>query len=187
MKKIVLATLVATGLMAAESSVYIGLDYGKASNTSTGDYSSGGSLDIDNDYSDLKFKVGYGADGEVKLQMTVSSVTFDKAVFDNTNKQLIEVGFDAIKEFEATKELYPFVKIGFGIGSMTVEGYNQSSIAEVSFNIGAGVSYKVVDHLYLLAGVDYIGRKWQDIEYPTYTVSATDSGFKPYLGMNYRF
>jgi hypothetical protein len=57
-------------------------------------------------------------------------------------------------------------------------------------------SYKVVDHLYLIAGVDYVARKWQDIEQQYYvsryvsgttTISTTDSGVKPYLGVNYKF
>jgi len=189
MKKIVLAaTLLASGLMAADSGIYVGVEYGTAKNSTTFDFSSVGSANVDNNYKDVKFKLGGGTDGGTKYQGTLSLISYDEAIFDDTNKDLMEFGFDMIKEFEVAPSVYPFLKIGIGAGTMDVVGYNEDSILGVSFNVGAGVSYKVVDHLYLLAGVDYIARKWQDIESYTYgTVSTTDSAFKPYIGANYRF
>lgn len=205
-KKIVLATLVASGLMAADSGLYIGLDYGSAKNTTKQEMSAF-SFSGDNDYSDIKLKLGTGTDGGVKFQGTISRKSFQEAVFDDKNKDLTEFGLDIIKEFEVSSSVYPFIKAGFGVGSMSVEGYTKDSVVAVSFNVGAGISYKVVDHLYLIAGVDYIGRKWQDIEQQvitprvidygigtrtvydtnTYTLSTTDSAFAPYVGVNYKF
>ena len=97
-----------------------------------------------------------------------------------------------IKEFETSSQVYPFVKVGLGAGSMSVDGYSESDINAVSVNIGAGVSYKATENLYLIGGIDYIGRSWQDIEYThslgdTTTISTSDSGFKPYIGANYKF
>lgn len=192
MKKIVLATLLTSGLMAADSGLYVGVEYGAAKNNTTQDWNSG-SYEGDNNYKDIKLKVGGGTDGEVKFQATLSFITFDEYVFSNKSKDTIEFGVDIIKEFEVEPSFYPFLKIGLGTGSMDVDPaiYSEDSIIGVSFNFGAGVSYKVIDHLYLLAGVDYVGRKWQDIEYSsgfsTGTVSTTDSAFKPYVGANYSF
>lgn len=70
---------------------------------------------------------------------------------------------------------------------MSVDGYTDSSISEVSFKAGVGVSYKAIDHLYIIGGVDYVGRKWQDVTIGTVTISTTDSGFQPYIGVNYAF
>lgn len=187
MKKIALAALLGTSLMAADSGMYIGAEYGMVKNTTTMDITPGGTVEGDNDYNDIKIKIGSGTDGGVKFQGSVSFITFDEMVFDGVNDKLIEFGFDVIKEFEVTPSFYPFLKVGMGAGSMDVEGYTDDNIWEVSFNIGAGVSYEVVDHLYLLAGVDYVGRKWQDIEFGSATLSTTDSGIKSYVGMNYRF
>jgi len=190
MKKIVLAGLLASGLMAADSGLYVGAEYGAAKNSTTIDFD-GGSIDGDNDYKDVKLKIGGGTDGGFKYQGTVSFISFDEYVFSDKSKKTTEFGFDLIKEFEVTPSVYPFIKAGFGVGSMDVEGYTEDSILGVSFNIGAGISYKVIDHLYLLAGVDYVARKWQDIEYydgsSTVTLSTKDSAFKPYVGVNYRF
>lgn len=192
MKKKLLFGLVISSMISsvAIADMYVGIEYGFAKNETTID-DGGFSFSGDNNYKDIKLKVGAGNDGEFKGQMTLSFVSFDEAVFDGENSNLIELGFDVIKEFEVTKEFYPFLKAGFGVGSMSVDGYEESNIYEMSFNVGAGISYKAVDHLYLIGGVDYVGRKWQDIEYrsgwSTVTVSTTESGFKPYIGVNYQF
>lgn len=166
------------------------IEYGIGSNETEMDNGSA-SVKIDNDCNDLKFKLGAGEDGGFKGQVTLSFISFDEAVFDGENSDLIEIGFDVIKEFEITKSFYPFLKAGVGFGSMDVEGYEDSSIYEVSFNVGAGVSFKATDNFYLIGGVDYVGRKWQDIEVAGYyvpsTITTTESGFKPYVGLNYKF
>lgn len=192
MKNKILLSLLTSSMISgtAMADMYVGVEYGAATSQTTiesGSYSFEG----DNDYSDIKFKFGAGSDGGFKAQVTLSLISFDEAVFDGKNSDLVEIGFDVIKEFEVTKELYPFIKAGVGYGAMSVEGYTESSIGEVSFNVGAGISYKAVEHLYIVGGVDYVGRKWQDIEYQTsflpVTVTTTDSGFKPYIGLNYQF
>jgi len=176
----------------AMADFYVGLEYGAAKSEAQGEAAGYDSVTIDNNYKDIKLKIGTGSDGEFKFQAGLSFISLDEKLFDDSNSDLIEISVDAIKEFEVTKEFYPFLKAGVGVGSMSVEGYTEESIVEISFNVGAGVSYKAVEHLYLIAGVDYVGRKWQDIEYQTgflstVTLSVTESGFKPYVGVNYQF
>jgi hypothetical protein len=125
----------------AMADMYVGVEYGAAKSTTTMDAPLLGTIEGDNNYKDLKFKVGSGTDGGVKFQGTLSLISYDEAVFDGVNKDLMEFGFDIIKEFEVTPSVYPFLKIGMGAGSMTVEGYAEDSIVAVSANIGAGVSY----------------------------------------------
>ena len=54
----------------------------------------------------------------------------------------------------------------------------------------------MVEHLYIVGGVSYIKRKWKDETYEfqdaegntvTTTLSATDSGIRTYIGLNYSF
>jgi opacity protein-like surface antigen len=195
MKNKILLGLAASSLVAsaALADVYVGVEYGAASNTHerevTGAVS--GTREYDNDYSDIKLKIGGGEDGGVKVQATLSFIEYDESIFDVTNKDYIEVGLDLIKEFEVNKNVYPFIKGGLGVGSMDVEGYSESSITGVSLNLGAGLSFKATDNFYLVGGVDYVYRKWQDIEYTIgwskYTVSTSDSALKPYIGANFKF
>ncbi|MDO9208527.1 MAG: hypothetical protein Q7T91_09795 [Sulfuricurvum sp.] len=186
MKKIALATLLASGLMAADSGLYLGLDYGKATNTHEFTIGSS-SAEYDNDYSDLKFKIGGGTDGELKFQGYLSKINYDIGVYDNQNNALYEIGFDIIKEFEVTPSFYPFVKGSFGVGRMDTDFTADGYVSELTFNIGAGLSYKAIDHIYILAGVDYIWRRWSDLTNGSITLETSDTALKPYIGMNYKF
>lgn len=190
----VLASSVISGVAMAD--MYVGVEYGSAKNTTDQSGVLVQSVSGDNNYKDIKVKIGAGRDGGVKFQGTVSFISFDEYVFSDKSKKTIDFGFDIIKEFEVTQSVYPFLKIGMGVGSIEVQGYDKDSITGTSINVGAGVSYKVVDHLYLLAGVDYVGRMWQGIEQQYYisrynsgttTIYTTDSAVKPYIGMNYKF
>lgn len=194
MKSKILAGLLVSGMLSSAviaDGIYVGVEYGMGSNETEHEIDGFGASTYDNNYDDIKFKLGAGSDGGFKGQVTLSLISFDETVFDDENSDLIEIGFDVIKEFEVTSSVYPFLKAGFGYGMMDVEGYTEDSIYEVYFNVGAGVSYKATDNLYLIGGVDYVGRKWQDIEYSSWysttTVGTTDSAFKPYVGLNYKF
>lgn len=196
-KKIVTAlvasSFVASGLLA---DFYVGVEYGHSSNKT--DVKESGALNNEsekytNKYSDIKLKVGRGTDGGFKTHMYLSSISYKHAIFDDSNKRLTEFGVEVIKEFEVTKEVYPFVKGGLGVGTMSVDGMSDSSILSYSLSVGGGVAYKVTENISLLAGVDYVYRKWQDIEYKTsggtivHTVKTTDTGVKPYVGVNFQF
>jgi|GEM_PF-3068944 len=156
-----LTSLIVSG--ALMSDMYVGVEYGAAlSKTKIKD--DFGSVKGDNDYKDIKRKFGAGSDGESKTQVTLSFISFDEKIFDNKNNDLIEIGIDAINKFEVTKNFYPFLKTGVDFGFMDIEGYNKNRIRELYFNIGVGISYKVIDHIYLVSGIDYVDRKWQNIE-----------------------
>jgi opacity protein-like surface antigen len=195
MKNKIILGLATTSLLvnSAFADVYVGVEYGMASSETEQEASGyiNGSVKGDNDYKDIKFKVGAGEDGGLKFQATLSLISFDVTLFDDTNSDYVEIGVDLIKEFETSPQVYPFVKVGLGAGSMSVDGYSESDINAVSVNIGAGISYKATENLYLIGGIDYIGRSWQDIEYNystiSFTISTSDSGFKPYIGANYKF
>lgn len=186
MKKIVLAAMLTSGLMAADSGLYFGLDYGQATNTHTFSLASS-SADSDNDYSDIKFKIGGGTDGEWKFQITLDKIDYKIGVFDSANNSLYEIGADIIKEIKVTNELYPFIKIGVGTGQMDSSFTTEGQIKEVYFSGGAGLSYKATNNVYLLAGADYIARRWNDVIIGAYTLETHDKAIKPYIGINYKF
>jgi Outer membrane protein beta-barrel domain len=186
MKKIVLATLLATGLMAAESGFYIGLDAGQANNTDKST-TQGTTFKYKNNYSDVKFKLGIEDEG-TKFQVTFAKIDYQNGVFYASEGNILyEVGIDVIKEFEVTPSVYPFLKLGVGYGKMDTKRAAYGTINEISSNIGVGLSYKIVDHLYALAGVDYVYRHWNDTSADSFTYVTRDSAIKPYVGVNYKF
>lgn len=186
MKKIVLAAMLTSGLMAADSGFYIGLDYGQATNTHTFSLASY-AANADNDYSDIKFKIGSGTDGEWKFQVTLDKIDYKLGIFDTANNSLYEIGADIIKEIKVTNELYPFIKLGVGAGQMDSTFTTEGNMNEVYFSGGAGLSYKATANVSILAGADYIARRWNDVAVGAYTLETHDKAIKPYIGLNYKF
>lgn len=192
MKKIILLTCLAGALM-AESSFYVGFDLGKANNTdkhTTKDIS----LKNDNSYSDSKIKLGIQADETTDFQFTFSKMTYDDAVLRaSTGSKLYEIGLDVIKKFEVTSSLSPFIKLGVGYGKMDTLSSSYGDVHELSTNVGIGLSYKLIEHVYAIAGVDYIYRHWNDISInqtppaTSVTEQTRGSAIKPYFGLNYKF
>ncbi len=190
MKKIILLTCL-TGALMAESSFYVGLDFGKADNTDKITSKSGtntATIKNDNTYSDLKIKLGIEADIGTDFQLTFSKINYDNGVFYNTTgTKLYEIGLDIIKEFELTSSLSPFIKLGVGYGYMDSQLPAYEDVNEFSTNFGVGLSYKVIEHIYALAGVDYIYRHWSNTTDNDFTFETRGSAIKPYIGLNYKF
>lgn len=199
-KSLVLASLLALGSInavaedmsleelsqEAESSIaamryYVGADFGYALNdTDSTDYS--GIYSRSNSYTNFSFKFGAGRDGGWKNQIRFSMISYDNAVARGVDKSLTEFGWDFMREFRVNEQLFPYVKFGVGYGWSDETGYTDT-LAEVSYLIGGGVSFKAMDNLYVVGGIDYVGRSWQD----TTVATTSDSGFEPYVGVNYAF
>lgn len=178
--------------IASATDFYVGAQIGTVGNTDKAEAT--GSVERDNSYSDLGIVVGIGNDGGFKGQVKVSTLNYDKPIFDETNKNAIEIGADAIKEFEIMPQVYPFIKAGFGYTIMSLDSPQivDENIIGVSFNIGGGIAYKVVDNIGIYAGAEYVYRKWQDIVYlnpfgPDETLSISGSGVKFNAGVNFSF
>ncbi len=185
-KLTVIALLLSTTYLSAES--YVGLNVGMGLSKET--FSSGtNNQDIDNDYKNISLIFGTGEDGEFKFQGRLNIVNLDKPIYDNSHDTLIEIGVDGIKEFEVSPSLYPFLKAGFASGYIgTDDRYYDSPIAaELSLNVGAGLSYKINEQIDLLGGVDYVYHKYQNVKSRYRTISISASGFEPYIGMRYSF
>lgn len=186
MKKIILLTCL-TGALMAETSFYVGLDFGKADNTDK-ITSEGVTFKNDNSYSDSKIKLGIEADVGTNFQLTFSKIDYKNGVFyGSTGTKLYEVGLDVIKEFELTSSFSPFIKLGVGYGYMDSQLPEYGDVNEFSTNFGVGLSYKVIEHIYALAGVDYIYRHWSNTTGGGFTYETRGSAIKPYIGLNYKF
>ena len=189
MKKIIMGAALAASLLSTQVSadMYVGIDMLSSKNTFTADANRLGSASADDDSKAFKLKIGSANSDGWRFQGYYLRETYDIPVFDSSNDVLNEFGFDVIKGFEVTPEFSPFLQAGIGIGSMSVNGYSESSIMEYSLKIGAGVMYKVISNLELIAGVDLQHRGWQDIQVGTVTVSITEKSTKLYAGINYHF
>jgi len=206
MKKLVFSALVGCGLLATQSlasekSVYVGIDY--LNNSNTIEYSDK-TEEVDNNSKAFKFKIGFADnDNNLRTQLYFLSETYDEPIFDSSNDNLKEIGMDIIKTLPLTPKFLPFIQAGFGYGFMSIDGYNESSIAEVSFKVGVGAIYKITPKFELLGGLDFQYRKWQDREVTTTykytgvyynyysstteTIETDETSSKLYVGLNLHF
>lgn len=191
MKKILILWMFITLNTIMANDTYVGVDLSMASNTHT--YTGSGTnltpYEVDNDTTGLKFKLGYGENGDWKIQGYFAVIAFDKGVYDSENNPLYEVGAEVIKEFTLSEDIYPFVKGGFGFGMMGVSGYGQASASEMTYSLGAGLLYQAFDSIALVGGLDYLHREWGNI---TEAVTlqhknVQDEAMAWYVGVNYTF
>lgn len=187
MKKIVFALLITSGLMASETGIYVGVDVGKANNTDKSTVE-GTTFKYNNDYKDIKLKLGIEADEATDIQLTYTRITYDNGVFyGSTGTALQEIGIDIIKEFEVTSSFYPFLKLGVGYGKMDSQHAVMGTVNEISSNIGAGLSVKLIDHVSAHVGADYVYRHWSNVSDGSFTYATRGSAIQPYVGVNFKF
>jgi len=175
--------LLATSLIASS---YVGFDVGRSKTTING----GVTASQRETSSVFGLKYIYGKDGSSKYQVRLSYNHYFDPIFDEHNQDLYDLGFDYIHEFDAQHDIYPYVKIGMGLGTMSIDNASRSHINALSFNAGFGVSFRLPKHFYLVTGFEYVGRSWQDIDYVTATEKSLTTysyGLGLYVGVNYGF
>ena len=207
MKKLVTAGIVASTLLltnaSADTKWYAGVELGSASNTTELELERSGisaSVDVDNNYKDIKFVVGKGTGDDWYTQLYLSKITYDEGQWFSKDDKALEIGVEAMKQFKVHEKVYPFLKFGLGIANMdTTDGlieidgsyyrFEDSSLIALSLTLGAGVDFKVTENISILGGLDYNYKKWQDVEWvgTNFTTSTSDSGTRFYVGANYRF
>ena len=184
MKQTIYLATITSALIAGDNYSYMGVDIGNANNRHTASIS-GYSINGDNDYNEFRIKFGSGEDGGAKFQIVFNKIDYNSGIYDNTNNSLYEIGFDFIKEFEATSIVFPFLKIGISMRGMDTDYTADGNVREMSLSIGAGLSCKATDKTYMLIGVDQVWRKWSDVFVGPGTLKIRDRVLKAYVGINY--
>ncbi|MCF6309552.1 MAG: porin family protein [Sulfurimonas sp.] len=179
MKKIALAVLLATGLMAADSGVYVGVDLGNtkfdieasAAGVTAGDSDSGGSQTL---------KVGYYFDANSRTSVYYQNINVDGGDAANYG-----IGYDYLIGSSAIK---PFVGGIIGYGTATDDSIN-ADISGLTFGGQVGVNYAFNENFSAEAGYRYMKSNMDD----TVTVSGVDVKLEIdpisnwFIGVNYKF
>ena len=179
MKKIVLASLLATGLMAADSGVYVGVDLGNttydfkasAMGISATDKYDGGSQTL---------KVGYYLDKNSR-----ASAFFQNINTDGEKTYTYGVGYDYLI---GESPLKPFVGAIIGYGSSKADD-GSVKLAGAIYGAQAGLNYTVTENFSVEAGYRYMKSNMED----TITISGIDVKLEAdpiknwFIGANYKF
>lgn len=180
MKKIALAVLLASGLMAADNGVYVGLDIGKT------DYSmeasaQGISEDTSVDFTSYTFKTGYYLDANNRVYASYQYIDIDE-----TDAGIYSVGYDYL--IGATNATKPF--IGAFVGYGTIEDNEMGmDLSGAVFGAQIGVKIALNDNFSLETGFRYMKTNMDD-SMNIYGVDVdleVDDVKNLFFGMNYKF
>jgi opacity protein-like surface antigen len=143
----------------------------------------------ENKYTDISLLFGTGEDGGFKIEGRLGIISYSETIYNPDSSTLFEIGVDGIKEWQIDEMFFPYLKAGLSGGYISLdENYYDSPLAaSFSLNAGLGLSIKATDKMNVVVGVDYVYRKWQDVDIGFLTLSRDGRGFKPYLGVNIGF
>ncbi len=182
MKKIALAVLLASGLMAADSGVYVGVDVGNTEYEGTANWNySGfsGSENAKSDGSSQTLKIGYYFDANNRVNAFIQNISIDDA-----KAYSYGVGYDYLIGSNAFK---PFV--GVFVGGNTVSPDDESSASGAIYGAQIGLNYAINANFSAEAGYRYMGstmeEEWTDgVDSESYEIDSMNNWF---VGLNYKF
>jgi opacity protein-like surface antigen len=179
MKKIALAVLLASGLMAADSGVFVGADIGVTKFDEKASWS-GGSEEISDDGGSQTLKVGYYFDKNSR-----AGICYQNINVEDGSAYHIGLGYDYLI---GSNDIKPFVGAFIGYGSFE----DDDGIMDISgavFGAQAGVNYAINENFSAEVGYRYMKSNMED----TITVSGVDVKVEIdpisnwFVGVNYKF
>lgn len=180
MKKIALAVLLASGLMAAENGFYVGADIG---NTEYDFEAAAPSISFSDstteDGGSQTLKLGYYLDKNNRV-----AVFFHNINVEAGDSQTYGIGYDYLIGDNAFK---PFIGALVGYGSYKEDAVSDINVAGTIFGVQAGVNYAITNNFSAEAGYRYMKSNMED------TLAGTDLKFEItaiknwFIGANYKF
>jgi opacity protein-like surface antigen len=189
MKKIALAVLLASGLMATDSGFYVGADVGNTAMDGDiimyiPDYSYNDSTTIEDDGGSQTLKVGYYFDKNNR-----ASAFFQNVNVDGGDSRTFGVGYDYLI---GDNNFKPFIGLIVGSGNMESDD-GSVSITGVVYGAQLGLNYAFNENFSAEIGYRYLKSNMEDsisgeIDGTAYTEEVTIDTVKNwFVGVNYKF
>ena len=182
MKKIALAVLLASGLMAADSGVYVGFDLGKTEYKGTSSWTDDSGSESEkwsDDGSSQTLKVGYYLNSNNRVNAFVQRINLDEA-----KAYSYGIGYDYLI---GSNDFKPFV--GVFAGRNTVDFDEGDDTSGTIYGAQIGLNYAINANFSAEAGYRYMGSTIDD----SYTEDGgrgndkIDSMNNWFVGINYKF
>ncbi len=179
MKKIVLATLLVSGLLASDSGFYVGADIGNTAIDMT-IIVNGISTTVDDDGGSQTLKVGYYFDENNRANAYYQNINMDGG---DANRY--GVGYDYLIGDNVFK---PYVGISLGNGSIKVDE-TTVDVAGITYGAQVGLNYAINENFSAEVGYCYMKTNMEDsISGPGGTATFEIDTIKNwFLGINYKF
>lgn len=184
MKKLLLFLFLIPSLYASEK-VYVGLSYSYMQENFT-------NLKAKSATNLTKFKIAYGDIKAYAIEFSIQSMQnkakiFSSASSNSSDGDMLGFNIELLKSFDFNIYVYPFVKVGFGTGSMGISRELQESLSYGTFNVASGLFIPVYKHVDLEIGYEYKNISYEAIDTIATKNSYSSNANALYFGFNVRF
>jgi hypothetical protein len=135
----------------------------------------------------VQIKAGYGNVHGYGIEFDVGYGYYDKNIFSVQDKSYTYFDLSMIKAFDFGVGFYPFLKLGYGTGTLEVKRALTNSVYSGTFFAGVGAYIPVAYGFDVEASVIYGSQSWEGLNMIGSEVVTNSTVVVPYLGLNYRF
>ncbi len=186
MKKILLLTLLYASVF-GEAKIYMGLGYGLYNES----YSNSASNIPDATDNAARLKFGYGIRDSYAVEFSLDYIDHASyAQAPTTGKSKYGFNISLIKAFDFDIYVNPFVKVGFGTGTVNnleITDSNTTSLTYGSFDLATGFFIPINEYSDIEIAYEYKALSYQKQDTLDSTVLNTSNVNSLYFGYNIRF
>lgn len=179
--KFLLPFLLLISSLLANENFYVGGNYGLQ------DESFGSSVDAESSSPSASFKIGYGDIKAYAIELSYYNIQNSAKIFSYNDSSKNEINLDLVKAYDFDIFLYPFFKVGFGTGYLSVDRILQNTLHYGVFDLGLGVFIPVAQYLDIELGYKYKFISYETIDTISERTSYNSTAHNTYIGFNIRF
>jgi len=181
LKKILYLLLVTLSLY-ADTGIYIGTSVGMSNENFD-------ELDAQSSSNIALLTIGYGDIQSYAIELSFEYTINDSNIFSTNGNDGDKQGFNIalIKSFPIRNYAYPYIRAGFGSGTMKIQRTTQSKLSYGSYNLGLGLYVPIYKHINLDFAYLY-----KDTSYERINLIASQKNYTSKIntfsfGIEYRF
>lgn len=135
----------------------------------------------------INLKVGYGDIKAYSVEFSVDYAKNDSNIVSPNDEDKYGYNIELLKSFDYDLFFIPFVKVGFGSGTMKAQRELQTKISYGSYNFGAGIYIPINKDFDLEFGYLYKTVSYEKFTLLDETIELNSHQNNSYAGINFRF
>lgn len=185
MKKTILSLLLFSSFLFGDAKAYFGITSQIVEeNFKTADATSSSTQS-------LSIKAGYGIREAYAIEINLEYIQNKSKIFSTGNTEFdgdkYSINVELVKSFDLNIYVLPFIKAGFGAGSMKIDRLLDDTLSFGSFNLGTGILIPLNDNFDFELGYKYKSFSYEGLDLIASTVVHTSSSDSAYFGFNVRY
>lgn len=135
----------------------------------------------------INLKVGYGDIKAYSVELSLDYSPNNSNVVSQNDEAKYGFNIEVLKAFDFNLFFNPFLKVGFGSGSMKAQRELQTNITYGSYNFGAGVYIPINEDFDIELGYLYKTVSYEKFNLLDQSIELSSHQNNSYAGINYRF